>query len=110
MIHHGWPKIKNLKQNAENFKGMGFWPGVFWGTIVAVVEFVGGIAVAFGAWATLAAALFAVDMAVAIIWKLFKWHEPLKDTELEFCLMVLSAVLFTFGPGAYSVLGPLYFF
>lgn len=104
MLHHGWPKFKNLKANAENFKGMGFHPGIFWGTIVAVTEFLGGFGIILGIWAPLVAAFMAVDMTVAIIWKLFKWHEPLKNCELEFALLALSVLLFSVGAGAYSLI------
>ncbi len=104
MIHHGWPKFKNLKANAENFKGMGFRPGFFWGTIVAVSEFLGGFGIILGIWAPIIGAFLAVDMIVAIIWKLFKWHQPLKDCELEFTLLALAMLLFSVGSGAYSLL------
>jgi hypothetical protein len=43
LIVHGWPKIKDLRQNASNFSGMGFKPGWLWGTIAALLEFFGGV-------------------------------------------------------------------
>lgn len=103
MISHGWPKIKNLQQNGENFKGMRFHPGIFWGTVVALVEVAGGIGILAGFWTQVFAALFFVNMIVAVIWKLFKWHKPLKDCEFELALIVLSLAILTFGGGAYSV-------
>jgi len=42
-IAHGWPKIKDLKATAQGFQGMGFKPGKFWGTVVAIAEFFGGL-------------------------------------------------------------------
>lgn len=104
MLNHGWPKFRNLKENAEKFKGMGFHPGFFWGTIVAVTEFIGAFGIIFGIWAPVIAVLLAMDMIVAIIWKLFKWHQPLKDCELEFTLLALSVLIFSVGSGAYSLL------
>lgn len=74
------------------------------GTIVAVTEFIGGFGIIFGIWTPLIAMFLAVDMIVAIIWKHFKWHQPLKDCELEFTLLALSALLFSVGSGAYRIL------
>jgi putative oxidoreductase len=104
MLSHGWPKFRNLKENAEKFREMGFHPGFFWGTIVAVAEFIGGFGVILGIWASVIAMFLALDMIVAVIWKLFKWHQPLKDCEFEFALLALSVLLFSVGSGAYSIL------
>jgi hypothetical protein len=43
MIYYGWPKIRDPASNAKDFVRMGFKPGMFWGTLIAVVEFFGGI-------------------------------------------------------------------
>src|SRR3989338_6911501 len=59
---HGWPKIKNLKETHANFEMMGFKPGVFWGTIVAMVEFFGGLLLIAGLFTQLGAILIAVQM------------------------------------------------
>src|SRR2546422_7487913 len=53
MIHYGWPKIRNLESNANDFVHMGFKPGRFWGTLIAVVEFFGGLAILVGFYAEL---------------------------------------------------------
>ena len=36
MIHYGWPKVRDLKSNANDFANMGFRPGMFWGTLIAL--------------------------------------------------------------------------
>src|ERR1700738_3824708 len=69
MIHYGWPKVRDLKSNANDFANMGFKPGMFWGTLIALVEFLGGIAILLGFLAELAAALFAFQMLVGTFWK-----------------------------------------
>ena len=66
-IVHGWSKIKDLKINAAGFEAMGFKPGMFWGTIVAVLEFVGGLLIVAGLLTQVVALLLAVQMAVAIL-------------------------------------------
>ena len=48
MVYYGWPKIKDLKSNSKDFVKMGFKPGWLWGTAIALVEFVGGIAMLIG--------------------------------------------------------------
>lgn len=51
MVHYGWPKIRDLNANARDFHTMGFRPSHFWGTIVAVNEFFGGLAMLSGTFA-----------------------------------------------------------
>ena len=70
MIYYGWPKVRNLKSNANDFVKMGFRPGIFWGTLIAIVEFFGGIGMLLGFYAELAATLFAFQMMVGTFWKL----------------------------------------
>src|ERR1700730_16877394 len=70
MIHYGWPKVRDLKSNANDFVQMGFRPGMFWGTLIAIVEFLGGLVILLGLYAELAAAPFAFEMLVGLFWKL----------------------------------------
>jgi len=104
MIYYGLPKIRNLKSNAEDFTGMGLKPGLLWGTLVAVVEFLGGFAVLLGIFAELAAILFGVEMIVGIVWKITKAKKPFTDWSYDLQLLALSLTLVTFGPGIYSLL------
>jgi uncharacterized membrane protein YphA (DoxX/SURF4 family) len=41
-IVHGYPKITQLSLTAQNFDQQGFVPGLFWASLVAIVECVGG--------------------------------------------------------------------
>lgn len=102
-LAHSWPKIKNLKQNAENFGMMGFKPGAFWGTVVAFTEVFGGLAILLGVAAPLAGFALAIDMLVATLWKLKKGMKLINGYELD--LMILSACLIiaVAGPGIYSL-------
>ena len=100
---HGWPKLKNLKVTAQNFEMMGFKPGIFWGTIVAVVEFVGGLAVLVGLYTQLAAPFLAIDMLVAVIWKMKRGQKLVGGYELDLSIMSIALLLSTLGAGAYSL-------
>jgi uncharacterized membrane protein YphA (DoxX/SURF4 family) len=102
MIYYGWPKIRDLESNAEDFVKMGFSPGMFWGTLIAVVEFVGGIAVLLGLYAELAAALFAFQMLVGTFWKL-KIKKPFTDYSYDMQLFAMSLVVMSQGAGAYAL-------
>lgn len=56
---HGWPKIRDLRGNASDFEMMKYKPGIFWGTLVALLEFGGGL--------MLVAGLFVQPIAVFVI-------------------------------------------
>jgi uncharacterized membrane protein YphA (DoxX/SURF4 family) len=101
MIYYGWPKIRNLKSNATDFVQMGFRPGMFWGTLIAIVEFFGGIALLLGFYAELTAALFAFQMMVGTFWKL-KIKKPFSDYSYDIQLFAMCLVIMSEGAGIYS--------
>ena len=96
MIYYGWPKIRDLGSNANDFVQMGFKPGMFWGTLIAAVEFFGGIAILLGFYAELAAALFAFQRMVGTFWKL-KVRKPFSD--YSYITNVLDRVRAKISPG-----------
>ncbi len=102
-VAHGWPKFKDLKQNAQNFEMMGFRPGAFWGTIVASVEFFGGLCLIFGFLTQLAAILLAVNMLVATCWKIRNKQQLVGGYELDLMLLSAGLLLATLGGGVYSL-------
>lgn len=102
MVYFGWPKIRDLKSNANDFVQMGFKPGMFWGTLIAVVEFFGGIVIVLGLYAELAAALFAFQMMVGTFWKL-KIRKPFPDYSYDIQLFALCLVTISQGAGAYAL-------
>jgi putative oxidoreductase len=102
MIYYGWPKIRDLDSNAKDFVEMGFSPGMFWGTLIAAVEFVGGIALLLGLYAELAAALFGFQMVVGALWKL-KIRKPFTDYSYDLQLFAMSLVVMSQGAGAYAL-------
>jgi uncharacterized membrane protein YphA (DoxX/SURF4 family) len=102
MIYYGWPKVRDPASNAKEFVQMGFNPGIFWGTLIAVVEFFGGIAIGLGLYAQLAAALFAFQMMVGTFWKL-KIKKPFSDYSYDIQLFALCLVVMSQGAGAYTL-------
>ena len=102
MIYYGWPKVRDPKKNAADFASIGFKPGWFWGTVVLVVEFVGGIAILLGFYAWIAAALMAGHMATGTAWKITKTDKRFTDWSYDLLLLALSLVLLAFGPGKYA--------
>src|ERR1700704_1619417 len=102
MIHYGWPKVRDLKSNGNDFVNMGFKPGMLWGTLIALVELLGGVATLLGFYAELAAALFAFQMMVGTFWKL-KIKKPFSDYSYDIQLFVMCLVIMAQGSGAYAI-------
>jgi uncharacterized membrane protein YphA (DoxX/SURF4 family) len=102
MIYYGWPKVRDPASNANDFVRMGFKPGMFWGTLIAVVEFFGGIAIFLGFYGELAAALFAFQMMVGTFWKL-KIEKPFSDYSYDMQLFALCLVIMSQGAGAHAL-------
>ncbi len=110
-LAHGWPKIKNLKHTAVMFTQMGFKPGALWGTIVAAIEFFGGVGLLLGFYTQVYAAVLVVQMLVATLWKIRIGKKLVDGYELDLLLVAATLVLVTGGPGMYALdtwLGPLY--
>jgi len=102
-VAHGWPKLKSLKTNASHFEAMGFKPGNFWGTIVAVVETVGGLALILGLYTQVAAVLIAINMSVAAVWKGKRGQGFVGGYEFDLILLTVALVFATVGAGVYSL-------
>ncbi len=102
MFYYGWPKVKDLKSNSEDFVRKGFKPGWFWGTVVAWEEVLGGLAMVLGFYAQLAAILYAFQMTLGTFWKL-KVGRPFTDYSYDLQLLALALVIIVFGPGVYSL-------
>ena len=109
-VAHGWPKIKDLMQNAKNFEGMGFRPGLFWGTLVALLEFFGGLAIIAGLFTQVLGLLLAVEMIVATIWRLKMKHKFVGGYEFEIALILIGLILATMGGGDFALDNRLQFF
>ena len=101
---HGGRKIGNLKRTAAGFNAMGFKPGSFWGTLVALLEFFGGgIAFALGFLVQPIAILLALQFITIIIWKLAKKQSFVGGWELDLVIFAGLLVLAANGAGAWSL-------
>lgn len=100
---HGWPKIRDLKQNAQNFDGMGFKPGALWGTIAALLEVIGGIALLVGLLTQVVALLIALEMVVATLWKKKNKQPFIGGYEFDVVLVAAGLVLATQGGGVWAL-------
>ena len=98
-LTHGWPKLKNLKATADSFTAMGFRPGKFWGTLVALMETIGGALLLFGAFTQIVAIVFAIEMIVTIIWKMRRGQKLVGGYELDLVLLAALSILATSGGG-----------
>ena len=103
LIVHGWPKIKDLRQNGKNFAGMGFKPGVLWGTVAALVEFFGGIAVVLGIAVPYLCILFMGEFGVIIVWKWIKKMPFVSGWELDALIFALALMFFTLYGGFFLI-------
>lgn len=102
-LAHGWPKLKNLHSTAKNFNSMGFKPGIFWGSVVAVIEFCGGIFVLLGLFTQLAAFFLAIIMLVAMVWRIKNKQALSGGYEFDLILFLAAIILWTNGAGAFSL-------
>ncbi len=57
MVYYGWPKVRDPAKHLKEFEQTGFKPASFWGSIILVVEFFGGLAMLLGVVVWAAAAL-----------------------------------------------------
>jgi putative oxidoreductase len=60
----GWPKIQAPFAMSGFVESIGFWPGWFWSPLLAVMQFVGGIAIAIGLFTRPIAFANAVMLAI----------------------------------------------
>lgn len=102
MICYGLPKVKNLHSNARDFEKMGIKPGIFFGTLVAMLEFFGGFLIILGALTSLIALLFGFEMFMGALWKMTKGKKPFTDWSYDLILLATMILLLIIGPGAYS--------
>ncbi len=103
-FYYGWPKLKDLKNNAGDFEHMGFKPGWLWGTPVALLETIGSLMVIVGFLTWLAAIGFVVHMITGTIWKITKTDKPFTDWSYDLLLLSIALLLLITGPGAINIL------
>jgi putative oxidoreductase len=103
MLVHGKTKLKDLKGTAAWFGSVGFRPGGFWGTLVALLETAGGAALILGLFVQPLAALFIIQFITIIIWKLKQRAPFVGGWEFDFVILGAMIVLLFLGSGSYAL-------
>ena len=105
---HGYPKITAMAATAERFAQMGFVPGIFWGPLVAIVEFVGGVCLVLGLLTRYWSVALAGEMAVTTLRVKIAGGTPFVTSramgyELDLIFLAVALTLVILGSGAISV-------
>ena len=102
-IYHGLPKIRKPEGMAA---GLGWAKGTI--VVLGLLETLGGLGIALGVFAQLAAVILGVIMIGAIKEKIVRWHTPfftMSATGWEYDLILLAVCIYilTHGAGAYAL-------
>jgi putative oxidoreductase len=103
-FYYGWPKLKDLKANAEDFEKMGFKPGWLFGTPIAFLETGGSLLILFGLFFGFIPLLFALHMITGTIWKYTSTDKPFTDWSYDLLLLSISILFMITGPGSLQLL------
>jgi uncharacterized membrane protein YphA (DoxX/SURF4 family) len=95
-------KLRDRKNAAHQFADMGFSPGTLWVTIVALLEFIGGLACIIGLFTQIAAGLLAMQFLTIVVWKAKRGQPLIGGTELELALFCILLILFAMGGGVFA--------
>ena len=107
MMIHGYPKIKNMKQTAEETKqSLGIPIGATY--TAAILEFFGGLFLIIGLIVPIVGLFFAIFMIANTIMKKRKMNAPYIDPskasyEIDITYLIISIILIVLGAGALSV-------
>lgn len=96
-LTHGWAKLSNLGVAEGFFGALGLPPGA--GTLIAVIEVVGGLMLILGIAPRLAGLVLGIEMLVALVLV----GLPMNNYELEMMLAASSFAIFLGGAGRYSL-------
>lgn len=101
-IYHGWGKLNGIEQTAGFFGKIGIPAAGFMAWVVALVEFLGGIAILLGVYTRFTAKLLAIVMLVALFTA--HWGGPWKSAELPIALLGGLCALVGVGGGKWQLL------
>ena len=108
MMIHGYPKLRNMKQTAEETKQLGIPVGATY--TATVLEFFGGLFLIIGLIVPIIGLFFAIFMFANVIMKKIKMNAAYIATttdrasyEIDITYLILSIILIVLGAGALSV-------
>ena len=104
LVAHGWPKISDIKGTAVWLGPAGFRPALFWATVIAATEFIGGILLLVGVFARIVSLVVILQFIVIIVWRLKSRDSFIGKLELDVLVLAAAVALLTLGGGAWSVL------
>lgn len=105
LIRHGWPKLFGTNPGLKGFAGwlgsMGFPLPIFWAFIVALLEVVGGAALAVGFLTQWVALLVVIEFAVIML--AVKIKKPFSEKEFDLLIFAVALALALLGSGSISL-------
>ncbi|MFL4982527.1 MAG: DoxX family protein [Xanthobacteraceae bacterium] len=111
LIPHGMQKLfgafggMGLTANAQLFERIGYHPGMFWGTLVGLTEFIGGILLVLGLFtraAALAVTIFMLN-AVYVTSKAGGFFWTNRGSEFSILILAVAVFFLIRGGGTWSV-------
>ncbi len=102
LMVHGYPKLKGLKQTAEGFAGMGFKPGIFWATLIMLLEVFGGLLLILGFFVQIIAFFIALEFIVILL-KVKRKAGLVGGYELDLLILAAALAILTLGAGRFSL-------
>jgi len=100
-IRHGWLKLTGIEEFANTIDGLGLPGPALWAWLVAIVEFLGGLAVLLGVYLRAAAKMLSVVMIFALL--LVHTRLPLASAELPLALLGGALTLLFVGGGSFML-------
>ncbi len=100
-LYHGWGKLVNMEQTIGMFIALKFPAATFFAYLVALVEFLGGLAILVGYQIRFAAKLLAITMIVALLTVHVKG--PFASAELAIALLGGTLALAGLGGGTWQL-------
>ena len=106
MMIHGYPKLRNMKQTAEETKQLGIPVGATY--TATVLEFFGGLFLIIGLLVPIIGLFFAIFMIANVVMKKTRMNAVYIATgrasyEIDITYLILSIILIVLGAGALSV-------
>ncbi|MBI2484823.1 DoxX family protein [Candidatus Uhrbacteria bacterium] len=107
-IYHGWLKLDDMQATQAFFESLNIPVVAVAAWVVALVEFVGGIALVLGVHARSGAFLLGINMIVALL--VAHLGKPFLAAELPLVLLGAMFVVWTHGAGAWRLMKQEWFF
>ncbi len=101
-VYHGWLKLGNMETTVMFFNSLGLPVAGFFAWLVALVEFVGGIALILGVFTSMVAVILAINMIVALL--LAHTKMPYQSAELPIMLLASMLALKALGAGKWALM------